>query len=120
MQNQRGFSLTEVLISMTLVMAGLLALGHTMGKAIEGNYRTNQEGQAIAFALQKAETLRNVPFGHADLTTGTHTDTPASGFTRSWVVTTAGNTKNITLTLTRSIPKQTQPVRVVLGIQRVQ
>lgn len=119
MQGEKGFSLAEVLISMLLVMTGLLALGHTMGKAIEANYRTNQEAQAIAYALQKAEVLRNVSFTHSDLTSGTHSDTPASGFARNWTVTTAGDVKNITLTLTRSIPRHTQPVRVVLGLQRV-
>ena len=105
---------------MLMVMTGLLALGHTMGNAIKANYRTNQEGQAMAFALQKAEALRTVAFTHSDLTNGTHADTPASGFTRNWVVTTSGDVKNITLTLTRSIPQQTQPVRVVLSLQRVQ
>lgn len=120
MKGDKGFSLAEVLISMLLVTTGLLALGHTMGKAIEVNYRTNQEAQAIAYALQKAEVLRTVAFTHSDLTDGNHSDTPASGFTRSWTVTTAGDVKNITLTLTRSIPQHTQPVRVILGLQRVQ
>ena len=95
-------------------------MGHTMGKAIEANYRTSQESDAIAFALQRIEVLKTVPFTHADLSTGAHTETPATGFTRSWTVTTTGNVKSITLTVTRPIPKQTQPVRVILGIERVQ
>ena len=120
MQGEKGFSLIEVLISMLLMVSGLLALGHTMGKALEANYRTSQEAQVMAHALQKAEALRTVAFTHSDLTNGTHSDTPASGFARSWTVTTAGDLKTITLTLTRSIPGQVQPVRVVLGLQRVQ
>ena len=94
MKGERGFSLAEVLISMLLVMTGLLALGHTMGKAIEANYRTNQEAVAMAYALQKAEALRTVAFSHTDLSNGTYTDTPASGFTRTWTVTTSGGVKN--------------------------
>ncbi len=120
MQTNRGFSLAEVLVSMFLVTTGLLAMGHTMGKAIEANYRTSQEGDAIGFALQKIEVLKTVPFTHADLSAGAHSDTPAAGFARGWSVTTTGNAKSITLTVTRPIPNQTKPVMVVLGIERVQ
>jgi Tfp pilus assembly protein PilV len=120
MQNDRGFSLAEVAISAFLVMTGLLAMGHTMGTAIKTNYRTSQEGQAMAYALEKVEALRTLDYAHADLTTGAHSDTPATGFSRSWSVSTAGTAKSITLTVTRSIPQQTQPVRVVLSLQKVQ
>jgi prepilin-type N-terminal cleavage/methylation domain-containing protein len=120
MHGEKGFSLIEVLISMLLMMSGLLALGHTMGNALKANYRTSQEARVMAYALQKAEALRTVSFTHSDLTNGAHSDTPASGFTRSWTVATAGDLKTITLTLTRPIPGQAQPVRVVLGLQRLQ
>jgi prepilin-type N-terminal cleavage/methylation domain-containing protein len=120
MGNGRGFSLVEVLVSMLLVLTGLLALGHTLGKSIQANYRTSQEAHAIAYAQQKVEFLKTVPFAHSDLSTGTHTDTPASGFTRTWTVTTSGNEKAIRLTLTRLVPSQTQPVSVVLALQRIQ
>jgi len=120
MNNERGFSLAEILISMLLVMTGLLAMAHTMGKGIEANYRTSQEAQAMAYAQQKIEVLQTLPFTHSDLSAGTHSDTPATGFTRSWTVTTSGSQKTIRLTLTRSVTGQAAPVRVILGLVRMQ
>lgn len=120
MTNQRGFTLAEILISMLMVTTGLLAIVHTMAKGIEANYRTSQEAAAIAYAQQKIEVLQTLPFTHSDLSAGTHSDTPATGFTRTWTVTTSGNEKTIRLSLTRTVPGQVSPVRVVLGLVRVE
>ena len=95
-------------------------MAHTMTKGIEANYRTRQEAQVMAYAQQQVELLQTLPFAHADLTTGTHSDTPAPGFARSWIVSTAGSEKIIRLTLTRTIPGQVAPVRVVLNLMRNQ
>jgi Tfp pilus assembly protein PilV len=120
MRKDGGFSLAEVLVSIFLITVGLLALGHTLSRAITANYRTRQETQAIAYAPQKMELLKTLPFTHSDLSNGSHSDAPAVGFSRSWTVTTSGGQKTITLILTRSVPNQTQPVRVVLTAERAQ
>jgi Tfp pilus assembly protein PilV len=121
MTDERGFSLAEIMISMLLMMTGLLAMAHTMGKGIHANYRSTQEAQAMAYAQQKVEVLQTLAYTHADLTAGTHTDTPATGFTRTWIVTESGDQKTIRLTLTRAITGQAAlPVRVVLGLMRNQ
>src|SRR5687768_1595118 len=98
----KGFSLTEMLVSLMLMIRGVMAMAHTMAKGIEANYRTRQEAQVMAYAQQQIELLQTLPFTHADLSAGTHTDTPAEGFSRSWTVSTSGNEKTVQLTLTRS------------------
>lgn len=107
-------------MAMLLVTSGLLTMSHTMITGIKANYRTRQEAQAMAYAQQKTEALQALAFTHADLTAGTHADTPAAGFARTWTVTDSGSEKTIRVTLIRSIPGQTAPVRVVLIIARAQ
>jgi Tfp pilus assembly protein PilV len=118
MHTNKGFSLGEVLIGLLLMTTGLLATAHTVAKGIEANYRTRQEAAVMAYAQQRIELLQTVPYTHADLTAGTHGDTPAPGFLRTWAVTVAGSEKTVQLTVTRAIPGQTAPVRVVLNLVR--
>lgn len=120
MQTENGFSLVEIMISILLLMTGLLMMAHSMTVAIETNYRTKQETLAAGYAQQKIEGLKSVVFTHSDLTDGTHSDTPATGFSRSWSVSTdgTGNEKTVTLTMTRSLPDTTLPVRVTLVLVR--
>ena len=119
-KNIRGFSLIEILISMVLITTGLMAMAHTMATGIKANYRTRQEAQVMAYAQQKLELLHTLPFNHADLSAGNHSDTPASGFTRTWAVAVAGSEKTVQLSVTRSIPGQVPPTRVVLNLVRAQ
>jgi prepilin-type N-terminal cleavage/methylation domain-containing protein len=121
MGRNRGFSLIEVMVSMLLLMTGLLLMAHSMGAAIETNYRTNQETIAANYAQQKLEVLKSVSFGHSELAEGNHSDIPEAGFSRAWSVTSNGDDeKTITLTLTRPIPNTTLPVRVTLVLVRTQ
>ena len=118
MNAEKGFSMIEIMVSILLLMTGLLMMAHSMGMAIEANYRTNQETAAANYAQQKLEVLKSVAFSHDDLSAGNHADTPAAGFARSWSVSESGDEKTITLTLTRSVPDTTLPVRVTLVLVR--
>ena len=120
MGNERGFSLIEIMISMLLVTTGLLTIAHSMGKGIEANYRTREEAQVMAYAQQQIERLQALPLTHADLTAGTHADVPSPGYARSWTVSVSGIERSILLSVTRAIPSQNPPVRVVLSLSRAQ
>ena len=98
MDDQRGFSLLEVMASIALlgIVTAALAVG-TVG-TIKSDTRSNYISTASALVQDKIEAFRALDpaTNPADLTAGSHTDpnnpiTPTGltggTFTRSWVVT---------------------------------
>jgi Tfp pilus assembly protein PilV len=106
-----GFTLLEVMISICILMAGLLAVGTMQVTAIYGNSQANRVTKATSMAEEKMEELLSLEYtlasAHADLSQGNHPVAPvtdASGYTTTWTVedNVLGNqnTKAITVTVT--------------------
>ena len=58
-RTQRGFSLDEALISLTILSYGLLTLAQFQGEAHENSSQTKTQTTAVNLAQQKLEALRD-------------------------------------------------------------
>jgi len=93
---ERGFSLLEVLVAISIFSIGLLAVATMQVSAIHGNRLSNAVTQASCLAEMQLEALKAADINSADLAAGNYQDpnnpideNGANGgiFNRSWVVT---------------------------------
>lgn len=68
--NEKGFSLLEVLIALVIIALGLLALGNMQIMGIGGNARGQKITTATTLAQDALEGLTNVPYNTVDLRAG--------------------------------------------------
>jgi type IV pilus assembly protein PilV len=105
--NEDGFTLLEVIIAISILMVGLLAVATMQVSAIKGNAHANRIADATTYAQDQLENLMARPYTHADLDPGQHTGTnPPPGYAITWTVTentsvgsSAQNTKLIKVTI---------------------
>ena len=126
---ERGFTLLEVLIAISLFSVGVLAVAAMQGTATRGNRLGNELTQATTLAQMQIETLKSADTGNpvdclvglpTALPTGNYTDPnnpvdekgdPGGIFTRSWVI--AANTacsRLVTVTVSWTIGTNTYNV----------
>ena len=102
-KHEGGFTLIEMLIAVSILSAGLLALGSMQVSAISGNAHSANVTDSSTLAADRLEKLLALPYTHADLFSGAHMDpNPPAGRTVLWnIVDNAplANTKTITLTV---------------------
>lgn len=100
-KHEGGFTLIEMLVAISILSAGLLALGSMQVSAISGNAHSANVTDSSTLAADRLEKLLALPYTHADLSSGAHMDpTPPAGRTVLWsIVDNAplANTKTITL-----------------------
>lgn len=60
--NNKGFSLIELLVAVTILAIGLLALAGLQITAIQGNSFANTVSQATALAEDRIEEIRNMDY----------------------------------------------------------
>lgn len=90
--NQRGFSLLEVLVALTVLSIGVLGVAAMSVSVSQGNSVARKVTAATVLAQGQMETFKNTPF--ANITTGSDSNNPidengnAGGvYTLSWTVT---------------------------------
>jgi len=102
-RNDRGFTLVEMMIALVLFGVGLMALAQALPSGLSVRDRARRMTVATNLAQEEMERLRGLPFAHADLAGGTHTDpqSPIDGaYRRMWTVqdaTPAPNMKRVTV-----------------------
>ena len=60
--NEKGFSLIEILIAITIFAIGMLAVGKMQITAIKGNYFANDLTEATTLAQDRMEKLIGLPY----------------------------------------------------------
>lgn len=102
--NKKGFTLIEVLVGLVILAVGLLAIAGMQITSVKGNRFSGAVTQASILAQDRLETLRNLPFGHADLSVGVHDDgvLPGTIFRRSYTVAVVPGTSMLQITVTVS------------------
>ncbi|MBM3114685.1 type IV pilus modification PilV family protein [Jeongeupia naejangsanensis] len=79
MRKQYGVGLIEVLVALLVIGSGLLAISRFQGTLIENASFTKQRSEAMTYAVQLVEGLRNLP-SCITPTPAPGTPMPASGF----------------------------------------
>jgi type IV pilus assembly protein PilV len=90
LENDRGFSMIEIMVALVLFAVGIVALMQIQPQATRVTGRSQQISKATAFAQEEIERLSALEITHADLTAGAHDDpdNPLEGvFVRQWTVT---------------------------------
>jgi prepilin-type N-terminal cleavage/methylation domain-containing protein len=92
LRKQKGFSLIELLIAMSILAIGMLAAASMQYSAVRNNSTGNVSTQATMLAKAQLEMLKNQDIDSATLAPGDYSDpTPIDGngnpggiFNRSW------------------------------------
>ena len=121
MRREKGFTFVEVMMSMLVIVGGMLMVAHSMTATVAANYRSKQEVLVSGYVQQKVESLKAQSYAASDLSVGTHADTPAQGFTRTWTVTADAldTQKTVSLNVSRSVSKKVKPVSLTVQITRI-
>jgi len=102
-KHEQGFTLIELLIAVSILSAGLLALGSMQVSAISANAHSQNVTQGSTLAADRLEKLLALSYIDDDLSSGDHEDPgQPPGRTVRWnIVNDAplANTKTITLTV---------------------
>jgi prepilin-type N-terminal cleavage/methylation domain-containing protein len=96
---QSGFTILEVMVAISILAIGLLAVFSGQNMAIQGDNRANRLTEAMTLAQDKVEELLALPYDDVDATGSPFTD--PGGYTLVWTVTehSADNYKLITVTV---------------------
>ena len=106
---EKGFTLLEVIVAISILTFGLLAVASMQMTAIRGNYNASNITEATTVAQDRLEELMGLTYGHSDLSVPVgggvtnHPDpNPPPGYTISWDVESDNpvtNSKLITITV---------------------
>ncbi len=111
-----GFTLIEVLVGLLILTIGLLGISVLVPTAYTNFTSSGNDTLALAFAQQRLDQLRALPYNDSNLSAGTHADTGAnapsnSNYTRSYQVeadTPVAGVKRLTVTVTGPRSRQVQ------------
>jgi prepilin-type N-terminal cleavage/methylation domain-containing protein len=84
--NQKGLSITELLVAITIMAITLLGIAQLFPRGLGYTTQARLMSKATSLAQAKAEEMERLPKTDPDLTAGTHSET-VEVFTRTWVIT---------------------------------
>jgi len=100
---QRGFTVIEVLIAMSIMSLGLIGILALHKGAVSASGYSRRATEAAVLAEDKLEQLRTIPLAgvtddddHVDASGAAN---PDGTFTRAWTLVTAGGNTTITVTV---------------------
>jgi len=97
---EKGFTLLEILIAISIFSIGVLAVASMQLSAIRGNRLGNEVTQATFLAQDKLEELKN----SADIASAPDSNDQQGVFTRSWHITPAtGDSHLVTVTVSWTV-----------------
>jgi type IV pilus assembly protein PilV len=107
---ESGFTLLEVIVAISILTVGLLAVASMQMAAMRGNSFASQATESITWAQDKLEDLMALTY--AQVASGGPETTP-DNYTVTWAVTTVGNVKRITVTVSWSEKGVNRQVQLV-------
>jgi len=88
-----GFTLIEILITISILCIGLLAVASMQISAIRGNSYARHITEGSTLAQDRLEKLLSLSYTHTDLSAGPHTDlNPPDSYAITWDITDGPNT----------------------------
>lgn len=85
-RHESGYTLIEVLISLTLFSVGMLAIASMQISGIRGNATAKWHTEASTWSADRLERLMTRDYAHADLTSGSHGPVTEGLYTINWTV----------------------------------
>ena len=86
-QTENGFTIVEVLIAISILTIGILAVSSMQVYAIRSNAFASHQTQGTTMALDRLEKLMSLPYDDSNLVAGSHTDpSPPNKFSIAWDV----------------------------------
>jgi type IV pilus modification protein PilV len=85
-RDDRGFSLIEVMIAMTFLAIGLLAVAQMIPMGLSGVTQARVRTNAVQAAQERMDMLRAAEFEDASLTAGAYSETDGK-YTLDWTIT---------------------------------
>jgi len=101
--DEKGFSLIEILIAMTIFAIGVLALAEMQVTAIRGNAFSSSTTDGTTLAQDRIEQLMSLPYDDANLNAGNHGPVTQGVYNLSWDVANdwpEPNTKTVNVSVT--------------------
>ncbi len=88
-ENEKGFTLIEVLIAMVILTVGILAMMTMQTRAVTANYRASTMTRASSVAAEQMERFQLIDYLDSTLTNGVHPAVadPATNYPITWTVT---------------------------------
>ncbi len=117
-----GFTLIEILVTLTILTLGVLALARMMPEGSKVMSRSRNSTTATAVAAQKIEDLKAADWYSASLAAGTYTD-QSGPFTRTWTIADDSpmtGLKKLTVTATWTVQGGTRSSVVTTYLGRVE
>ena len=114
---QKGFSLIEVIVSITIFTAGLLAVATMQLTSMSGNLSARTAVESVAIGQDIAETFQGLNFDHPDLIVGDHGPVSQGFYSYSWNVAEDSimpGTKTIALTVQYNQGAASKRTRITL------
>jgi len=84
--NQKGLSITELLVAITIMAITLLGIAQLFPRGLGHTTQAGLMSKATSLAQAKAEEMERLATADPDLTAGTHSEN-IERFTRTWVIT---------------------------------
>ena len=85
--NERGFTLIEVMVALVIFAVGLLAVATMQISSIGGNSTASQITDASTLAANQVEILMGLPYADPDLANGAHPALISGNYQITWTVT---------------------------------
>jgi prepilin-type N-terminal cleavage/methylation domain-containing protein len=102
-KQKEGYSLIEVLMAISILAVGMLAIASMQASGIRVNATASHITTRATWAQDRIETLMALPSGDTLLDAGNHQVTTSDNYTITWVVANnnpVANAKLITVTVT--------------------
>jgi len=106
--NNNGFTIIEVLIAITILAIGILALAKMQITSVHGNGSARKYTEASTFGVSRIESIMSATYASAALANGTTGSVVQGIYTINWTVTDADpvlNVKRINVRVTWAINK---------------
>ncbi len=87
METEKGFTLVEVMLAISILSIGLLAIASMHVSSIDGNSNSRRLTEAMNYTQDKLEELQTLSYSHTLLKSGDRTEgNPPDGYTIAWNV----------------------------------
>ena len=104
LESESGFTLIEVIIAISVLTIGILAVASMQVSAIRGNSFAIRQTESTTIALDRMEKIMALSYEDAELAAGSHTDpSPPSRYGVVWNVAAdspLNNAKRVTVMVT--------------------